>query len=51
MKLKQYGFYVNGETLIKTCTCKSIKQAKAKLDLLYPVNFFIQIKFIKTIEI
>lgn len=51
MKLKQYGFYLNGETLIKTCTCKSIQQAKAKLDFFYPVNFNIQIRFIKTIEI
>lgn len=51
MKLRQYGFFLNGETLLKVCTCKNLKQAKGKLDFFYPVNFNIQIKFIKTVAI
>jgi uncharacterized protein (DUF3820 family) len=47
MELHQYGFYLNGKTLIKTITCANLKQAKAKLDFFYPINFNIQIKLIK----
>ena len=49
--MKQFGFYLNGETLIKTVTCKDLKSAKAKLDFYYSENFNIQIKFIKNITL
>lgn len=41
---KTFGFYLNGETLLKTVKCSSLKYAKDKLDFYYPVNFNIQIK-------
>ena len=44
---KTYGFYLNGETLIKKVKCSNIKYAKKKLDYFYPVNFNIQIREIK----
>jgi hypothetical protein len=45
--MKKYGFYLNGEKLIKTVTCSSFEKAKGKLDFIYPINFNIQIKEIK----
>jgi hypothetical protein len=51
MKLHQYGFYLNGETLVETVTCANLKQAKSKLYFFYPINFNIQIKLIKTVTI
>ena len=44
--IKEYGFYLNGEALIKVVKCSSVKHAKKKLDFFYPVNFNIQIKLI-----
>lgn len=44
---KEFGFYLNGETLIKKVKCSNIKAAKGKLDFMYPINFNIQIKEIK----
>ena len=51
MKLQKFGFYVNGERLIKTVICSDIEAAKKKLDFLYPVNFNIQIKKISDFEL
>lgn len=48
MKANRYGFFLNGETLIKTVVCSDMKAAKAKLNFLYPVNFNIQIKKVGT---
>lgn len=45
--MKKYGFYLNGNKLLKCVYCSSLKHAKAKLDFRYPVNFNIQIKEIK----
>jgi hypothetical protein len=45
--MKTFGFYLNGETLIKSVKCSDIKAAKGKLDFLYPINFNIHIKEIK----
>jgi hypothetical protein len=42
--MKTYGFYLNGETLLKTVKCSNIQAAKKKLDFSYPINFNIQIK-------
>lgn len=42
--MKTFGFYLNGEKLLKKVVCSDIKKAKAKLDFSYPVNFNIQIK-------
>jgi hypothetical protein len=44
---KTFGFYLNGETLIKQVKCSNLKAAKGKLDFMFPVNFNIQIKEIK----
>ena len=45
--IKTFGFYLNGETLIKQVKCGNPKAAKGKLDFMYPQNFNIQIKEIK----
>lgn len=45
--MKTFGFYLNGETLLKTVKCSDLKAAKGKLDFHYPVNFNIQIKEVK----
>ena len=42
--MKTYGFYLNGETLLKTVKCSNVQAAKKKLDFSYPINFNIQIK-------
>jgi len=42
--LNKYGFYLNGELLLKSVICSSIKKAKAKLDFNYPENTNIEIK-------
>lgn len=44
LSTKIFGFYLNGETLLKTVKCSNIQYAKKKLDFFYPVNFNIQIK-------
>ena len=44
--MKRYGFYLNGETLLRTVVCTNIAAAKKKLDFIYPVNFNIQIKLV-----
>lgn len=51
MKLRKYGFYLNGEKLIKTVICQNIDAAKKKLDFYYPVNFNIQIELIDEVSI
>lgn len=43
-KFKKYGFFLNGETLIKTVYCNNMQAAKQKLNFFYPENFNIQIK-------
>ena len=48
--MKTFGFYLNGETLIKSVKCSNIKYAKAKLNFRFPQNFNIEIKEIKTIK-
>lgn len=48
MEIKQYGFFLNGVNLLKIVKCTDIKSAKNKLNFLYPINFNIQIKQIKT---
>jgi hypothetical protein len=45
--MNQYGFYLNGQTLLRKVVCSSIEAAKKKLNLLYPENFNIEIKLIK----
>lgn len=45
--VKKYGFYLNGEKLLKCVYCSSIDKAKEKLNFRYPVNFNIEIKEIK----
>ena len=45
--IKTFGFYLNGETLIKQVKCSNIKAAKGKLDFMFPQNFTIQIKEIQ----
>lgn len=42
--MKKFGFYLNGETLLKTVTCSNLKAAKGKLNFYYPENFNIEIK-------
>lgn len=44
MKIKQYGFFLNDESLLKIVKCTDIKAAKNKLNFLYPINFNIKIK-------
>ena len=51
MQIKQYGFFLNGDKLLKTVKCTDLESAKNKLNFLYPINFNIQIKFIKNIEL
>jgi hypothetical protein len=51
MKKKKYGFYLNGEILLKTVLCDTEEQAYEKLIFAYPTNFNITIKFIETIEL
>ena len=45
--MKKFGFYLNGETLIKTVTCSDMAAAKKKLDFHYPANFNIEIRELK----
>lgn len=47
LNTKTFGFYLNGETLLKKVKCSTIKHAKSKLDFYYPVNFNIQIREIQ----
>jgi hypothetical protein len=42
--MRTFGYFLNGEILLKTVKCSNLKSAKAKLNFLYPVNFNIQIK-------
>ena len=42
--VKKWGFYLNGQTLLKTVHAKTKEAAKKKLDFMHPVNFNIQIK-------
>ena len=51
MKTKKFGFYLNGEKLVKTVICANKKAAKDKLNFHFPENFNIEIKFIKTIRL
>jgi len=44
LNIKSFGFYLNGETLLKSVKCSDISAAKKKLDFYYPENFNIQIK-------
>ena len=45
--LKTFGFFLNGETLIKKTKCFNKKQAFEKMKFSYPVNFNIQVIEIK----
>lgn len=51
MKTNEYGFYLNGEKLIKTVKCSDLKAAKAKLDFHYPINHNIEIKRLRSFNI
>ena len=42
--MKTFGFFLNGEILLKTIKCSNLKSAKAKLNFFYPINFNIEIK-------
>lgn len=37
--IKTFGFYLNGEKLLKTVKCSSLEAAKKKLNFSFPVNF------------
>jgi len=49
--LKKYGFYLNGQKLLKTVICSNMEAAKNKLDFYYAINFNIQIKFIENFNL
>lgn len=43
----KFGFFLNGETLLKTVVCSNLKAAKGKLNFYYPEKFNIEIRLIK----
>ena len=47
MKINEYGYYLNGEKLLKTVKCKDIETAYKKLVFVYPEHFNIKIRLIK----